>query len=774
MGLQRFDAVTDSRDKSFKPEASGWVDDFTTSLKTDALFPELLDGFVPRRQVKLSVPEVNALRRTLKAKQRTLQGAARALRRKISQLEKQLKKHPAGAHLLQQKISALKLELEANGAQATLVQQAFNGAPRKRKWVDDANNIITVDENSPVYGSGKEYRIQLTSGTKLDPITQGMLWSVEEKLGSYYYKLLNGGQAVQCTYKSEVTGKDVTVDIFQKLTRLGAFDAMDIAAADVTVAQQMGLMGAPPSDILQWQFPATLTGRAFVWVPKSAPLFFLDSLEPEYSYAAVQGKWVRSAVPKNCLACYKVTGKKDDPVCQVEVFFPKISGSQSGGGGAMRADRVADEVDFWWTGLKEVGDAIGLPAMATAMPQDLVLSPVISALAGAATDVAVSQSLPHGMKSGMQYARRFKTAVDHPPKKNLPRVTFPLVLPQFSIKDDAKNFGGSNLQKKRKGDWGFQNGPFRTGESLRARSVANRLDAKTVMGKAFAEVHLASCDGPATEFAKVVIEPNGAALDASAVTAWATMSQGVRPRPASPDPHGLQKQLVRTDQEWCHLLGHGDGGDETLENFVSGSKHCNTEQLAIETAQRTGSPPGLRAKITAYLVPSLGKPKAILRPNDIALLGYLKDGLFDPTNVPACIATAEGYFKKPTPSDFITLLPANKKNWVPSAHTYGTMGQSDKDRTKKLVLEELRNAVWLPLPLASVIRYKLYNPGGQKIFDHFFWAQKESFDLNEFNILYWTVRRVVAAWFNMSDEYASALKFSANSKKAWAKLDEDL
>ena len=42
----------------------------------------------------------------------------------------------------------------------------------------------------------------------------------------------------------------------------------------------------------------------------------------------------------------------------------------------------------------------------------------------------------------------------------------------------------------------------------------------------------------------------------------------------------------RTNQEWCHLIGHGDGGDETQQNLVAGSKHCNTEQLAIELGLR--------------------------------------------------------------------------------------------------------------------------------------------------------------------------------------------
>ena len=73
--------------------------------------------------------------------------------------------------------------------------------------------------------------------------------------------------------------------------------------------------------------------------------------------------------------------------------------------------------------------------------------------------------------------------------------------------------------------------------------------------------------------------------------------------PATPFANGAMalSMLVREDwgvlklsssnympvsQEWCHLRGHGDGGNEYPGNFVSGSYHCNTEQLAIETGQR--------------------------------------------------------------------------------------------------------------------------------------------------------------------------------------------
>jgi hypothetical protein len=60
------------------------------------------------------------------------------------------------------------------------------------------------------------------------------------------------------------------------------------------------------------------------------------------------------------------------------------------------------------------------------------------------------------------------------------------------------------------------------------------------------------------------------------------------------------------NQEWCHLRGHGDGGDEYPGNFASGSFHCNTEQLAIESGQRhvTWQMPENSFKLhtTAYLL----------------------------------------------------------------------------------------------------------------------------------------------------------------------------
>lgn len=67
---------------------------------------------------------------------------------------------------------------------------------------------------------------------------------------------------------------------------------------------------------------------------------------------------------------------------------------------------------------------------------------------------------------------------------------------------------------------------------------------------------------------------------------------------------------VRTDQEWCHLLATSLRGHEEFYNFVLGSKHCNSEQLAIESALLfsldavRGARRALKVKISAYVVPN--------------------------------------------------------------------------------------------------------------------------------------------------------------------------
>lgn len=174
-----------------------------------------------------------------------------------------------------------------------------------------------------------------------------------------------------------------------------------------------------------------------------------------------------------------------------------------------------------------------------------------------------------------------------------------------------------------------------------------------------------------------------------------------------------------TDQEWCHLLGHGDGGDERLGNFVSGSFHCNTEQLAMESKERRGitqaAPKGTyELRATAYLF------------NDnMALLGnnYL---------------TSDMAYKKMT-----SVYNANRQSAGKTVKPSGA-GQV--------------------MPLAAFIRYKMYgyapdsgSTNGKaeyKLFDHVFEGQSEFIDEHQFTILKYASYFAVAGsdrfkeWYN--------------------------
>ena len=84
--------------------------------------------------------------------------------------------------------------------------------------------------------------------------------------------------------------------------------------------------------------------------------------------------------------------------------------------------------------------------------------------------------------------------------------------------------------------------------------------------------------------------PLSPTLSSSKVPATPFANGSIRESPAVQGDWGVLKvasgNYMPINQEWCHLRGHGDGGEEYPGNFVSGSYHCNTEQLAIETGQR--------------------------------------------------------------------------------------------------------------------------------------------------------------------------------------------
>lgn len=186
------------------------------------------------------------------------------------------------------------------------------------------------------------------------------------------------------------------------------------------------------------------------------------------------------------------------------------------------------------------------------------------------------------------------------------------------------------------------------------------------------------------------------------------------------------RSSLPVNQEWCHLQGHGDGGGERLGNFVSGSYHCNTEQLAIETGQRQTTHTqkgGFQLRTTAYL----------FRNNpQIISANYLDD---DST-----------YRAVPTTH------PTRKT---------ATPRQTDTGMTA---------------PFAAFIRYKVYrqapNNSVEKYFDHIFEGQSEFIDEYQFSILSATVKFALAGMDALKfalagmDVLKAAAKDAPSTKKA--------
>ncbi len=202
-----------------------------------------------------------------------------------------------------------------------------------------------------------------------------------------------------------------------------------------------------------------------------------------------------------------------------------------------------------------------------------------------------------------------------------------------------------------------------------------------------------------------------------------------------------------TDQEWCHLLGHGDGGTETLDNFVCGTDHCNTEQLAIETGQRrvTQNPnidPKVRKrftwKITAHL---LGDHRAR------TTIANAWDEISDQLKRLGVTKKVRQELKRVALDPEKDLLGALKKRisgLQNELKKQSSQANHDVKRLGELVqFLNLYEKTWeIVLPLARCIHYRIsYN--GSRCFEHYFDAQSQSFDVNEARILDYTVERAL-------------------------------
>jgi hypothetical protein len=65
----------------------------------------------------------------------------------------------------------------------------------------------------------------------------------------------------------------------------------------------------------------------------------------------------------------------------------------------------------------------------------------------------------------------------------------------------------------------------------------------------------------------------------------------------------MQRGHSGVHYEWCHLVSHGLGGADHVNNIVAATAYCNTEQLAIENVlYEYRMEPGVTVTVTAQLV----------------------------------------------------------------------------------------------------------------------------------------------------------------------------
>lgn len=258
------------------------------------------------------------------------------------------------------------------------------------------------------------------------------------------------------------------------------------------------------------------------------------------------------------------------------------------------------------------------------------------------------------------------------------------------------------------------------------REKKMRLNAATAMQplynnlKSGVQNNLSKSGLPATAFAKQAIQNSNKVKDD-----WQNLKKDA-------------KNYFPVNQEWCHLMGHGDGGNEYLGNFVSGSYHCNTEQLAIETGQRNITQ---QAKMgdyvlhtTAYLLCDQDQLKA----SEIIATPYLTKEPEYANLVSVTLARHQDKLasiaSSTTSSAPTTTGTTTSTSTTTTSNTKKRPGDGDSGQpSKKPVIEYGKSA-----PVAAYIRYKVMkNDTGQlkKYFDYIFEGQSEFIDQYQFEII---------------------------------------
>lgn len=475
-----------------------------------------------------------------------------------------------------------------------------------------------------------------------------------------------------------------------------------------------------------------------IWIPNVIPIVFTPNTNVLYKQA--NNKWNHERLKAGQLPYYIICKGTltSGQFVKKKGYWPP-TGRGSAGGGAGRSDLIEEVVCSISDGTGVVGGALGLTN-----------TPITNSLK---TLEFTAWPWTDGGKTitskTVTYSKSFKTGLGNG-KKNLPKATLPLVR---AAATDSRFL----TKKKKGGAFALKDG--KQGETVQSPETARggtgsvmkddlkeRIDGDHELKK---EIGGDRWQGSATELAKAVLK-----TDAVMRAYWTGQSADLKNQDGT-DAKYADKGEIRTDQEWCHLFGHAIGGEEEASNFVSGSKHCNTEQLAIEMAVKDWEGK-FSIKVSAYLMPQ--KPRV----NKVAAEELKKEfhgifhnsgepeAAFDETKKASDVSEMDFYTKqmetfRNTMFDFFAIYCANESTGttinicgtditIPTKERYNEENSTRKTKICRTLADHTCSALFFIYPIADWIRYKVYL-NKKKIIDYTMDAQKEAFDYNEYRLL---------------------------------------
>lgn len=498
-------------------------------------------------------------------------------------------------------------------------------------------------------------------------------------------------------------------------------------------------------------------------------------------------------LPKKCNCFYY------DNSGQLNGFISQVligEGGRSGGSGyPMRADKI-NEVKYGWV--------INIDQT----KEELYLTRLSSYLFGLESEYYYDRTMPPEIKfdknqasglyptnwsyqeeSWFNYYKEFRSGAKRRNKPNVnifpPRITNPKIN-NYKYRIDIKNsIDPSNAVK-------LDNVSYRVWkkyDSLSEKELVlginenERIDAGSVMAESLRDFHIYSEMKSSSDITPRI---TAAKLSATAFAKYIlkndlqTQNQWKKDNEIASSV-SVNASNLNTDQEWCHLFGHGDGGSEELGNFVSGSKHCNTEQLAIETGQRRVTQNNkidkrirdrITARITAYLFPNQGTwiagqtySQQELDKKLLSNIGNYK-GIYSKTIEQKKSIFFESFdqnsqtrYRLKSKKDQAGVIDDN--HLKTKFEELSTEIRNTKDTQLRKNLFKFRHNIekhfFMYLPLARWMRYKLYFDG-KKVFDHIYDAQSESMNIHECEILAQTVERVLYKAIGKWNDYKNKIK----------------